>query len=392
MRSGYRFRTGLLRLVIAAMAATVFAPAAAESCTCAGSLGLCAGVRTADAVFVATVDSIVLEDRGRADGLISSADPLIVTLRDVDPVRGDSSDVVITAAGGASCGYTFEPGVRYLIVARRSADGRLTVSQCSLTRPAAEAAGLLDYARTLDGDPSQTLVWGQVRMPVAWSDSVRDYQPIPAARVSVSGAASHTLATDGDGRFRIAGLPYGEYALTVEWPDDRPYLSAAPPIELVLDEDVPYACQEIGVLAPIDSSISGVVLDQAGQPAAGVFVQLGLADQTDLSRGRAGMGFTTGPDGRYRFDDLPPGRYLVGLHVPTARGDGGDAAVRPTEPRPEPAVVSLALGQHLTLPPIRSRQLAIMVATAQAAPPSATSRRSRRDSERRDWRQCEGVP
>lgn len=364
MRSGYRFRTGHLRLVVAAMAATVFAPVAAEACTCVGSFGLCAGLRTADAVFLATVHSIVLEDQGRTEGLISTADPLIVALGDVDPVRGDSSNVVITAAGGPSCGYPFEVGARYLIVAQRSSNGRLTVSLCGLTRPAAQAAGLIDYARTLDGDPSQTLVWGQVRMPVAWRDFVRDYQPIPAARVSLSGAASRTLATDADGRYRIAGLPYGEYALSVEWPDDTPYLGAAPRIEFVLDEDVPYACQEIGVVAPIDSSISGVVLDREGQPAAGAFVQLGLADQADLSRGRAGMGFTTGPDGHYRFDDLPPGRYLVGLHVPTARGDGGDSAERPTAPRPEPAVVSLGLGQHLTLPPIRSRQPVSLVTQA----------------------------
>jgi hypothetical protein len=37
--------------------------------------------------------------------------------------------------------------------------------------------------------------------------------------------------------------------------------------------------------------------------------QLGLADQVDLSRGPAGLGVVTGPDGRYTFPGLPPGRW-----------------------------------------------------------------------------------
>jgi hypothetical protein len=93
------------------------------------------------------------------------------------------------------------------------------------------------------------------------------------------------------------------------------------------------ACAQLDFIAPIMSAISGVVVDQLGQPRGNVFVQLRLPDQVDLARGAAGAGYTTGPDGRFLFTDLPPGRYEIGFKT------GG-------------TIVTLALGERRVLPPL----------------------------------------
>lgn len=47
---------------------------------------------------------------------------------------------VVEASSGAMCGYGFEPGREYLVSTRRSAEGALSATLCSRTKPL-EAAG-----------------------------------------------------------------------------------------------------------------------------------------------------------------------------------------------------------------------------------------------------------
>jgi hypothetical protein len=329
----------LVRLVcVSLVALAVLArPPAAEACTC--GTPLCGGLGFADAVFVATVESIT-PPAPRLDGTMSSADLMAVTLKDVEVIRGEASRVVVTASGGASCGYSFEVGQRYLIVGSRRADGRIAVSHCSLTRRVADAAGLLDYARTLDGPASQTLVWGRIRMLSRWTDSTLEYEPIEGARVIVTGPVDRNLATDAEGRYRISDLPPGAYLARIEWPKGREYLKRATATRFTLVPEMLHPCSEIQTLAEIDSSVSGVVLDDAGRPLAKAFIYVGLAGQADPSARWAGGGTMTDADGRYRFDGLPPGSYSIGL-----------------DPwRPPDTATSVAPGQHVVVAPIRRRK------------------------------------
>jgi hypothetical protein len=138
----------------------------------------------------------------------------------------------------------------------------------------------------------------------------------------------------------------------------------------MLDIGAGYACAELDFVAPIKSAISGVILDEGGRPVSGAFVQLGLADQLDRSRGTAGAGIATDPNGRYRFDHLPPGRYLVGLNIwGGGPNPGTPFAEAYAETTAGQTVISLPFGGSITLAPIRARRLAQIAVSATVREP-----------------------
>ena len=337
---------------IVTVAALVIRPAVAKACTCMAPVKTCGVLTGAASVLEATVDSIRLvpspiPQAALASGAASfstfSNDVRVVTLRDVKAWRGAGSTTVITARDSASCGYEFEIGTRYLIVADAATGGHLAVSRCGLTRRLSEAQGLIDYIRLLGATGSRPpiRVWGQVMRATRWIDFTREYTGVADARVTLDGATRRSIRTGPDGRFVAADLPPGRYRATVTAPSPLP-LGRSRPWDFELGATSATACLELDFVVPIESSISGVVVDERGQPVRGVFVRLHLPDQRDYSRGWAGGGYTTDALGRYEFKDLPPGRYAIGLHEP------GD---------PAPAtIVSLRLGERLILQPLIVRR------------------------------------
>jgi hypothetical protein len=326
-------------------------PPVAEACTCVGPINTCGALTEAASVFEATVHSMELARVSTTGALASGAaswstlsnNVRVVTLRDVKAWRGASSTRIITAPDGAACGYEFEIGRRYLIVAIRATDGQLVVSRCGLTRPVSEAPGLIDYLRLAGGTASRPpiRVWGQVMMASRWIDFAREYAGVPGARVTLDGPTQRSILTGSDGRFVVQDLPPGRYIATVTPPASIP-LGRVPSRDFELGTAPASACLELGFEAPIESSISGVVLDEGGQPLGGVFVRLQLPDQRDHSRGQAGGGYTTDAQGRYDFKGLPPGRYSIELYES-----------RETE---APIIVSLRLGERLVLKPFIVRR------------------------------------
>jgi hypothetical protein len=289
-------------------------------------------------------------------------------------LRGEAPATVITARSGASCGYEFRAGTRYLIVADRLPDGRLSVNSCGLTRPLSDADGLLEYIQTLKGPATQTRVWGQVEMPVRWVDFNRDVDPIPAARVTVNGPEPRSVMTGADGRYTLSGLPHGLYTVNVALPGTLPQLGEVESKSLVLDKATAYACAEVDFVAPIKSSISGVIVDDAGRPLSGLFVRLSLADQLDRSGGSAGNGTDTDTNGRYKFDNLPPGRYLVGLSMGGPSPGTSFAEAHAVTTAGE-TVISLPLGGSITLAPIQARRLTqVTVSTTVRGPDGSPAR------------------
>ena len=374
-----------LGLSLVAAVAVLACTRTADACVCVGSPQNCAQVRTSGAVFEGTVHSIELTrtserantfPSGAASFTRMSTNHHVVTLRDVKAWRGVAATTVVTAADGASCGYRFRSGLRYLIVADQTSDGRLTVSACSLTRPLSEADGLIEYVQALDTPTPQTRVWGAVEMAVRWVDFTREYGPISGARVTMTGPERRSVLTSLNGAYVIAGLPPGRYTLRVELPGSLPQLGEiqAQAIELTTG-----GCAEFWHIAPAKSAITGTVLDERGAPMRGVFVNLALGDQEDLSRGHAGAGTTTDARGRYRFGDLPPGRYAVGLNI-------WNGCPNPSEPFSAvhartslgEALVSLPFGGTVTLEPLRVRKLRKITVSGIALTPGGTSARGLR--------------
>jgi hypothetical protein len=106
----------------------------------------------ADAVFTGVVTSVTYT----ADQKLSHT-----TLVVERGFRGASGQVVITGQALSSCHYSFTVGQRYVVYARRSADGTLTTDYCSGNKLLAEAAEDLDYAENVPPPGSGGRVFGR---------------------------------------------------------------------------------------------------------------------------------------------------------------------------------------------------------------------------------------
>lgn len=80
---------------------------------------------------------------------MSSSRPIDYTFRVLEPFTGAHADTVVVAssADGASCGYRFEKGRRYVVYATEH-QRELRAGLCSLTGPASDPRSGLAWLRT----------------------------------------------------------------------------------------------------------------------------------------------------------------------------------------------------------------------------------------------------
>ncbi len=128
-------------------------------------------------------------------------------------------------------------------------------------------------------------------------------QPVAQAQVSAHPTAqvevhSGTLVqTDGDGRFRLAGLVVGRHSIEVNAADGR---------QAREELEVRPGTQQLDFQLP-GGEVTGRVIDAAGRPVA--------AADLHLAGPLARAGQSTA-DGTYAFRALPPGVYLLAAHHP----------------------------------------------------------------------------
>ena len=148
-------------------------------------------------------------------------------------------------------------------------------------------------------------------------------QPAAGARVMVGGEGPSRMATtDTRGRFSIATLRAGRYYVTVSKPGyvtvtygQRRVNSQGTPVPLGDGET-----RDIAMQLPRGGVITGMVLDERGEPAVNAFVRVmrfmpGAGERRPQQSG----GDNTDDRGIYRVHSLQPGDYAV---CATYRGSG----------------------------------------------------------------------
>jgi hypothetical protein len=324
----------------------------------------CKAFGGATAVFVGMVTDIKSTPR-TADGRGGERDwsPLTVTFSVSEAFSGveGAEAQVSTGMGGGDCGYSFVKGVSYIVYAYRMGGGgqRLVTSICTRTRPALGASEDLEYLRGLAGRAHGVNISGQV---VRRDDEgPREKAGVAGLHLIVEGeGARHELVTDAAGRYSVSGLSPGKYKVTLRAPDG---LADSQPEREVQVADRGCAVEDFYVFD--NGRISGRAIDPEGKSMANLTVVLRDADAADGERAKSPILTSADEEGRFQFEGLPAGRYLLGVRLSEygSPGDLENAYPRTFDPAAERAeeaeVIELKQGEELKgrdlrLPPRRA--------------------------------------
>lgn len=330
-------------------------PRGAEACSCV-SMSPCQGLslpgRTLN-VFEATVVSIERHPRehGLVNGeMIISDGTTTVRLKDVKALLGESAAVVTTSGSGASCGYAFKVGERYVIDATPGRDG-LSTSACSQTKPIAQAVPLLEYVASLSKPSPGGLVTGTVTMS---NMTMLAMTALDSARagltVTAEGPITQSTTTRSDGSFTFPPLPAGSYRLRIDLPAAGPFAVAR---ERAFTLGGAHACHDAHSALRLDATISGTVVDRDSKPIPKARMLLRTETPPDAGAPGRYAWATSDEFGQYQFEGIPPGRYVVGLNLDS--GPRHDSPYLPAfiaDASGRPEVVDLPLGGHVELPPL----------------------------------------
>jgi hypothetical protein len=162
--------TRALILTVKAVAALLAASVTpADACSCLASGPACQSFWKADAVFDGTVTAmhpITREETIPPQRTVQITDSQ-VTMSVRQAWKGLDAAItdVITSSSGASCGFDFKIGRRYLVFAHRNAsDGRLHVSLCSFTREFDGTGESADFLASLAAPEPGGRVFGSIEL------------------------------------------------------------------------------------------------------------------------------------------------------------------------------------------------------------------------------------
>ena len=149
--------------------------------------------------------------------------------------------------------------------------------------------------------------------------------PLDSACVAINDPNGDVTQTNPDGTYSITGIQPGSYvigffggcgnttSLAPQFYNDQPSQDTANLVKLtggMTTANIDAAMQPGGVIA-------GVVTDTAGHPLNGLCVAVGTVTQVEFPQIFSDFGFTT--RGRYRIDNLAPGRYQVEFNCESPR-------------------------------------------------------------------------
>ncbi|MGA7222375.1 MAG: carboxypeptidase-like regulatory domain-containing protein [Candidatus Acidiferrales bacterium] len=185
--------------------------------------------------------------------------------------------------------------------------------------PAGDAQDEIERLRLLENIGERGIVQGRVMRGTRG-----DREPVADAVVVADGGPADlkfTAATDANGRYEFPPLPAGEYRITVDQVDP---LGTSPPAGASVRVRRS-SCWDLTLAHSPHAEISGRVRYTIGSPVAGAQVLFMHAD------GSSWTTYYVDANGRFRFDSLDAGSYVIGIRLP---GDppweyGGAAGVPP---------------------------------------------------------------
>ena len=345
-----------------------------------GTPSPCASFKDTPVVFVGLVTSIK-EDKieivrfGEKQTIRTG---LVAQFTVEDPLKGitEKTIEVGTGGGGGDCGYPFKEGRRYLVYAYQSQGealnssmsrtviggrsgmaARLSANICSRTRPLEEAADDVELIQGLVKGKRETRIFGSVdehaRKLGQYEYNIDRVGPMSNVKVTAQSANDrYETTTDQNGRYRISDLKPGKYKLSVTLPEG--YSSLFDFTRTTVNLDVgPDTCVERSFDAQIDGRIGGQVLDANGLPVPDQ-VQVSIVTLESSTSGMARVESRseyTKNLGRYDFDGLLPGKYLLGISIanaPAKHSPYPTIYYPDTADRPQARVFTLERGQKLT--------------------------------------------
>src|SRR3954452_19796395 len=361
-RRGLLPRLGAIRFAVAAL--WLITPAgipAAEACVCDANPP-CAATWSADAVFVGTVVNDVWEPLGGSlTWLVHNVAVTQTLRRSVGPSAaletGDQptperlAAAISSGAGGwgtSDCGYRFQIGGRYLIYARRTADGRWTTSRCSGTKRIDEAGADLDYFASLTTAEPIGHLYGNIERYVVDPSDPAKSRRIPAAGVAVAVTSESNrlmVRTDVEGKLDIR-VPPGEYTIAPVVSDIVRMYGAPMKLQLAAR-----GCATVYFSLFSNGRIEGRVVRENGTPVSRAPVDVIPADLPLDSRlvdsMRAPEAFLD-ENGRFSIDGILPGRYVMGVNARLGPRLDSPYAITyfPGVPRQNASVIEISEGER----------------------------------------------
>lgn len=189
--------------------------------------------------------------------------------------------------------------------------------------------------------------------------------PVRRAKVALDNGNpldSRGTTTDLDGRYEFTELAAGQYRVsaskgmyvTFEYGQQKPF-ERGKPIDVAEGQVV----EKTDIALPRGGVISGVLLDDVGDPAAGVRVTAMRPQYRDGKRGLVSIGraVETNDIGQYRLYGLPAGGYFVSALPSTANPAIPVLNTPSGAPTYFPGTVSEMEAQRVTVQPAQERSL-----------------------------------
>lgn len=208
------------------------------------------------------------------------------------------------------------------------------------SQPAGDAQDEIETLRLLESLDGPGIVQGRVmrgtrgdREPVADAVVIADGGP---------GDLKFTAATDVNGRYEFPPLPAGDYRVTVDQVD--PVSTSQPDSASVRVRRG--SCWDLTLVHSPHAEISGRVRYTTGTPVSGAQVLFMHAD------GSSWTTYFVDANGRFRFDSLEAGSYVIGIRLPSDppwEFGGASGVAPPTATLYFPGVTNRSAAATITL-------------------------------------------